>query len=54
MLFKGYPKETPDIVIGRILGLLDAAAMMVLNYWLGTSNSSQQDRKSTRLNSSHT
>lgn len=40
VLFKGYPNDVPDIVIGRILGLLDAVAMLVLTYWYGTTNGS--------------
>ena len=42
VLFHGSPKDVPDIIIGRILGLLDAVAMLVLNYWFGTSNGSAQ------------
>jgi len=41
VLFHGYPKEVPEIVVGRVLGLLDAVAMMVLTYWYGTTNGSQ-------------
>ena len=36
----GYPESLPDVVVGRILGLLDAIAMMVLSFWYGTSHSS--------------
>lgn len=42
VLFKGYPKEIPEIVVGRILGLIDAVVMMVLSYWYGTSSGSAQ------------
>ncbi len=41
VLFKGYPPEIPEIVVGRVLGLMDAVAMTVLAYWYGTTNSSQ-------------
>lgn len=41
ILFKGVPKELPEMVTGRILGLLDAVTLMVLTYWYGTTNGSQ-------------
>lgn len=37
VLFIGYPAALPDLVVGRVLGLLDAVAMMVLAYWYGTT-----------------
>ena len=37
VLFVGYPPALPDLVVGRVLGLLDAVAMMVLAYWYGTT-----------------
>lgn len=37
VLFKGLPQGTSELVVGRVLGLLDAVAMMVLTYWYGTS-----------------
>ena len=40
VLFNGYPTHIPEIVVGRILGLLDAVAMMTLTYWFGTTNGS--------------
>lgn len=40
VLFNGYPEKIPDLVVGRVLGLLDAVAMMVLAYWYGTTSSS--------------
>ena len=40
VLFNGYPQTVPDIIVGRVLGLMDAVAMMVLAYWYGTSNGS--------------
>ncbi len=42
VLFKGYPPEIPEIVVGRVLGLMDAVAMLVLSYWFGTTNGSAQ------------
>ena len=42
VLFNGYPHTVAEIVVGRVLGLLDAVAMMVLSYWYGTSHGSQQ------------
>lgn len=47
VLFNGYPKEIADIIVGRILGLMDSVALMVLAYWYGTSNGSA--RKSDLL-----
>lgn len=40
VLFLGTPVEVPNIVVGRILGLMDAVAMMVLAFWYGTSSGS--------------
>ena len=42
VLFVGYPPHIPDLVVGRVLGLLDAVAMMVLTYWFGTTHGSSQ------------
>lgn len=42
VLFDGYPKAVPEIIVGRILGLLDAVAMLVLTYWYGTTSGSAQ------------
>ena len=41
-LFFGYPSNVPDIVVGRVLGLMDAVAMLVLTYWYGTNSGSAQ------------
>jgi hypothetical protein len=41
-LFIGLPDGTPDIVAGRVLGLMDSVALMVLAYWYGTSSGSAQ------------
>lgn len=40
VLFNGYPKDIPEIIVGRVLGLMDAVAMMVLAYYYGTSSGS--------------
>ena len=40
VLFNGYPTTIPEIIVGRVLGLMDAVAMMVLAYWYGTTNGS--------------
>jgi len=42
VLFVGYPPGLPDLVVGRVLGLLDAVAMMVLAYWYGTTAGSSK------------
>ena len=42
VLFHGYPPATSDLVVGRVLGLMDAVAMLVLSYWYGTTNGSAQ------------
>jgi hypothetical protein len=50
VLFNGYPKALPEIIVGRILGLMDSVALMVLAYWYGTTNGSA--RKTDMLNQS--
>ena len=42
VLFNGYPDKVPEIIVGRVLGLLDAVATMVLAYWYGTTHGSAQ------------
>jgi hypothetical protein len=42
VLFHGYPSTIPEMVVGRVLGLLDAVSMMVLSYWYGTSSGSAE------------
>ena len=39
-LFNGLSPTVTDMVAGRVLGLMDAVALMVLTYWYGTSNGS--------------
>lgn len=41
VLIKGLPTGTSELVVGRVLGLLDSVALMVLAYWYGTSSSSK-------------
>jgi len=42
VLFKGYPPGIPDLVIGRVLGLLDSVALMILAFYYGSSSSSNR------------
>jgi len=42
VLFIGYPAKTDPLVLGRVLGLMDTIAMLVLGYWYGTTNGSAQ------------
>lgn len=48
VLFNGIPKSVQDIVAGRVLGLMDSVALMVLAYYYGTSSGSA--RKTEMLN----
>ena len=41
MLFGQMPKPASEIVLGRVLGTLDSALMMVLAFWFGSSHGSQ-------------
>jgi len=40
VLFKGYPVDIPEIIVGRVLGLADSVVLLVSNYWYGSSLSS--------------
>ncbi len=40
VLFGGVPLAVQDIIAGRVLGLLDSVALMVLAYWYGSSSGS--------------
>lgn len=40
VLFSGYPIAVPSVVVGRVLGLMDAVAMMVLAFWYGSTSGS--------------
>lgn len=42
VLFHGYPEGLSEIIVGRVLGLMDSVAMLVLAYWYGTTNGSAQ------------
>lgn len=42
VLFYGYPPTVPEIVVGRVLGLMDSVALLVLGYWFGSSSGSNQ------------
>lgn len=44
-LVKGLPPGVPEVVVGRVLGLLDAVAMTVLSYWFGATRRSPPGRK---------
>jgi hypothetical protein len=41
VLFNGVPPGTPELIIGRVLGLMDSVALMVLAYWFGSSSGSR-------------
>lgn len=40
VLFAKVPPAADPLVVGRVLGLMDAVAMLVLSYWYGTTNGS--------------
>ena len=40
VLFHGLPVGANEIVVGRILGLLDSVSLMILAYWYGSSSGS--------------
>lgn len=40
VLFNGVPVGVPEIIIGRVLGLMDSVALMVLAYHYGSSSGS--------------
>jgi len=40
VLFNGVPDGAPEIIIGRVLGLMDSVALMVLAYHYGSSSGS--------------
>ena len=41
LLLNGYPKDKIDpVLVGRILGLMDSVALLVLGYWFGSSSGS--------------
>jgi len=38
ILFHGVPDHAPELIIGRVLGLLDAVAMMILSYYYSSTH----------------
>lgn len=40
LMFYGAPKDLDPVVLGRIMGTLDSAVMLVLSYYFGSSASS--------------
>lgn len=42
VLFNGYSMQVDAVVVGRILGFLDAIALQILAYWYGSSMGSHQ------------
>ena len=40
VLFNGLPRTIPELIVGRVLGLLDSVALMVLAYHYGSSSNS--------------
>lgn len=40
ILVRGLPEHTSELVVGRVLGLLDGVALLVLGYWYGSSSGS--------------
>lgn len=42
LLWKGAPAGLDGVVLGRILGTLDAAVMIVLSYYFGNTRASMQ------------
>lgn len=40
VLFNGLPAGIPDLIVGRVLGLLDSVALMVLAFHYGSSSNS--------------
>ena len=48
VLFDGYPPGLSEMVVGRILGLMDGISMLIVGYWYGSSHGS--DRKTELAN----
>lgn len=42
LLFNKVPPGADPVIVGRILGTMDSALIMVLSFWFGTSSGSQQ------------
>ena len=45
VLLHGIPSTTDGVVVGRILGTLDAALILVLSYYFGTSSGESRSRE---------
>lgn len=41
-MLHGLPEGVDDLIVGRVLGTLDAASTLVLGFWYGSSHGSQQ------------
>lgn len=42
LLFNQVPHGTDPIIVGRVLGTMDAALMLVLGFWFGSNSNSQR------------
>lgn len=42
LLFNQVPSEADPIIVGRVLGTMDAALMLVLGFWFGSNSNSQR------------
>ena len=42
VLWFGIPHGVPEIIVGRVLGMLDSVAAQCMNFWFGTSSGSAQ------------
>lgn len=42
LLFQQVPPGADPIIIGRVLGTMDAALMLVLSFWFGSNSNSQR------------
>lgn len=42
LLFNQVPPGADPIIIGRVLGTMDSALVLVLSFWFGSNSSSQQ------------
>lgn len=42
LLFGNMPKNTDPVILGRVMGTLDAALMLVLSFYFGSSHSSER------------
>lgn len=40
IMFNGLPPDVNELVVGRVLGLMDAIALTVMSFWYGTSSGS--------------